>query len=86
MVQYTELNKLKEDLIMIYIGIDASKDKHDCHFVSSDGEVLLDNLRILNNLDGFNTLKQAIEQFSTGDNSQLKVGLVGRIQCSSCSD
>lgn len=75
MVQYTELNILKEDLIMIYIGIDAAKDKHDCHFVNSDGEVLLDNLRILNNLDGFNTLKQAIEQFSTGDNTQIKVGL-----------
>ncbi len=60
---------------MIYIGIDAAKDKHDCHFVNSDGEVLLDNLRILNNLDGFNKLKQAIEQFSTGDNSQIKVGL-----------
>ena len=60
---------------MIYVGIDAAKDKHDCHFVNSDGEVLLDNLRILNNLDGFNKLKQAIEQFSTGDNSQIKVGL-----------
>ena len=60
---------------MIYIGIDAAKDKHDCHFVNSDGEVLLDNLRILNNLDGFNKLKQAIEQLSNGDNSQIKVGL-----------
>ena len=60
---------------MIYIGIDAAKDKHDCHFVNSDGEVLLDNLRILNNLDGFNKLKQAIEQFSTGDNTQIRVGL-----------
>ncbi len=60
---------------MIYIGIDAAKDKHDCHFVNSDGEVLLDNLRILNNLDGFNKLKQAIEQLSNGDSSQIKVGL-----------
>ena len=60
---------------MIYIGIDAAKDKHDCHFVNSDGEVLLDNLRILNNLNGFNKLKQAIEQFSTGDNTQIRVGL-----------
>ncbi len=60
---------------MIYIGIDAAKDKHDCHFVNSDGEVLLDNLRILNNLNGFNKLKQAIEQLSNGDSSQIKVGL-----------
>ena len=27
---------------MIFIGIDAAKDKHDCFIISSDGEVLYD--------------------------------------------
>ena len=27
---------------MIFIGIDAAKDKHDCFIISSDGEVLLE--------------------------------------------
>ena len=25
---------------MIYVGIDVSKDKHDCYIVNSDGKVL----------------------------------------------
>ena len=27
---------------MIYVGIDVSKDKHDCTIISSDGEILMD--------------------------------------------
>ena len=27
---------------MIYVGIDVSKDKHDCCIVNSDGEILVD--------------------------------------------
>ena len=27
---------------MIYVGIDVSKDKHDCYIVNSDGVVLAD--------------------------------------------
>ena len=29
-------------VIMIFIGIDAAKDKHDCFTISSDGEELYD--------------------------------------------
>ena len=45
---------------MIYVGIDVSKDKHDCCILSSDGQVLLKPFSILNNLDGFNCLYSAI--------------------------
>lgn len=39
---------------MIFIGIDAAKDKHDCFIVNSDGEVLYDVFTIPNTLNGFN--------------------------------
>ena len=29
---------------MIYVGIDVAKDKHDCFAMSSDGEILFENL------------------------------------------
>ena len=38
---------------MIYVGIDVSKDKHDCYIVNSDGVVLADVFSVENNLDGF---------------------------------
>ena len=50
---------------MIYVGIDVSKDKHDCTIVSSDGEVLADVFTIQNNLDGFTS-----SCFSKGSNLQ----------------
>ena len=45
---------------MILVGIDVSKDKHDCFIMNSDGEVLFDSFAILNNLDGFENLYQKI--------------------------
>ena len=45
---------------MIYVGIDVSKDKHDCTIVSSDGEVLADVFTVQNNMDGFMQLFQKI--------------------------
>ena len=35
---------------MIYVGIDVSKDKHDCYIVNSDGVVLADVFSVENNL------------------------------------
>ena len=49
---------------MIFIGIDAAKDKHDCFIVSSEGEVLCDVFTISNTLDGFNDLLSKIKSFS----------------------
>lgn len=59
---------------MIYVGIDVAKDKHDCFAMSSDGEILFENLTIKNTLDGFNLLLTSIFNFEKNlDN--IKVGL-----------
>ena len=59
---------------MIFIGIDAAKDKHDCFIANSDGEVLCDVFTISNTLTGFNDLLSKIKSFSK-DLSKTKVGL-----------
>ena len=59
---------------MVFIGIDVAKDKHDCFFINSDGEVLSDVFTISNTLDGFNTLFSKIKSLSP-DLSKTKVGL-----------
>ena len=59
---------------MIYVGIDVSKDKHDCTIVSSEGEVLADVFTIQNNLDGFKLLFQRINSVAP-DLAEVKVGL-----------
>lgn len=59
---------------MIYIGIDVAKDKHDVFAMTSDGEILVENLTIRNNLDGFKSLLNLILSFNdTLD--KIKVGL-----------
>ena len=47
--------------MVVSVGIDVSKDKHDCFIVSSDGEVLADVFTISNTLDGFHCLLQRIQ-------------------------
>ena len=59
---------------MIYVGIDVSKDKHDCTIVSSEGEVLADVFSIQNNLDGFKLLFHRLKSVAP-DLSKVKVGL-----------
>ena len=59
---------------MIYVGIDVSKDKHDCTIVSSEGEVLADVFTVQNNLDGFKLLFQRINSVAP-DLAEVKVGL-----------
>lgn len=59
---------------MIFIGIDAAKDKHDCFIISSDGEVLFNVFTISNTIDGFNDLFAKIKSVSK-DLSKTKVGL-----------
>ena len=59
---------------MISVGIDVSKDKHDCFIVSSEGEVLADVFAIPNTLDGFNFLLQKIRDCTTPQD-KIKVGL-----------
>ena len=46
--------------MVVSVGIDVSKDKHDCFIVNSDGEVLADVFTIPNTLDGFHCLLQRV--------------------------
>ena len=59
---------------MIFVGIDVSKDKHDCFIVNSEGEILADVFTIPNNKDGFEKLLQTINT-CTGIDGKIKVGL-----------
>ena len=59
---------------MILVGIDVSKDKHDCFIMNSDGEVLFDSFIIMNNLEGFQNLYKKILSVET-DFFKIKVGL-----------
>lgn len=59
---------------MIFVGIDVSKDKHDCFITNSDGEILFDSFTITNNIEGFEDLFQKINSVSN-DLTKVKVGL-----------
>ena len=59
---------------MVSVGIDVSKDKHDCFIINSEGVVLEGVFTIPNNLDGFNTLLDRIRSCTTPQDS-IKVGL-----------
>ena len=58
----------------LFVGIDVSKDKHDCFILSSEGEVLADVFTIPNNLDGFRFLLRRIRD-CTHAQDKIKVGL-----------
>ena len=60
--------------MMVSVGIDVSKDKHDCFIVNSEGEVLADVFTIQNTRDGFNFLLQKIQDCTTPQD-KIKVGL-----------
>ena len=59
---------------MISIGIDVSKDKHDCFILNSEGEVLADVFTIPNNMEGFNILLGKIQN-CTAPQDKIRVGL-----------
>lgn len=59
---------------MISVGIDVSKNKHDCFIISSEGEILADVFTIPNSRDGFRCLLQRIVDCSSPGN-KIKVGL-----------
>lgn len=60
--------------MVVSVGIDVSKDKHDCFIVSSDGEVLADAFSFPNTMDGFTFLLQRILDCTTPQD-KIKVGL-----------
>ena len=53
-------------VMVVSVGIDVSKDKHDCFIVSSEGEVLADAFIIPNTMDGFHYLLQRIRHCTAG--------------------
>ena len=60
--------------MVVSVGIDVSKDKHDCFIVSSEGKVLADVFTIPNNMDGFLCLLQRIQECANAQD-KIKVGL-----------
>lgn len=60
--------------MVVSVGIDVSKDKHDCFILSSEGEVLVNVFTIPNTMDGFNCLLQRIQNCTTPQD-KMKVGL-----------
>ena len=60
--------------MVVSVGIDVSKNKHDCFIVSSEGEVLADVFTIPNNMDGFYALLEKIRACTTPQD-KIKVGL-----------
>jgi len=59
---------------MIFIGIDVAKDKHDCHIITSEGEVLCDNFTFKNSREGFEDFLKLIEK-SNGSKDKIKAGM-----------
>ena len=47
---------------MVCVGIDVAKDKHDCCILDSEGTTLVDCFTIPNNMDGFKSLLQTIQE------------------------
>ena len=60
--------------MVVSVGIDVSKDKHDCFILSSEGEALTDVFTIPNTMDGFHCLLQRIQD-CTHTQDKIKVGL-----------
>ena len=60
--------------MVVSVGIDVAKDKHDCFILNSEGKVLADVFTVPNNMDGFNRLLQTIRDCTT-PRDIIKVGL-----------
>lgn len=59
---------------MIYVGIDVTKNKHDCFITNSNGEILFKAFTISNNQDWYNVIYQRIESVME-DVTKVRVGL-----------
>ena len=61
-------------IMIVSVGIDVAKDKHDCFILNSECKVLADVFTVPNNMDGFNRLLQTIRDCTTPQDI-IKVGL-----------
>ena len=59
---------------MLYVGIDVAKDKHDCHIMREDGEVVVDNYTFANSKEGF-ALFEALVGSHRRRKEEVKIGL-----------
>ena len=59
---------------MIYVGIDVAKDKHDCHIMRDDGEVIVDNYTFENSREGFLSFDALVKR-SKKRKEEVKIGL-----------
>ncbi|WP_125074726.1 IS110 family transposase [Streptococcus canis] len=50
--------------LMLYVGIDIAKNKHEVACINENGEAVISNFRFDNSYQGFNQLKQKLEQLS----------------------
>ena len=57
---------------MYFIGIDISKYKHNCHIVTSDGEIIVDDLVITNDSSGFSMFESILS--SLDKNREKRIG------------
>jgi len=72
----TQHTLIKELLLMLFVGIDVSKSKHNCYIVDFEGTIYEDNLQIKNNIQGFKTLSQTITSICKNNNLiKVKIGL-----------
>lgn len=61
----------RKDGMMIYIGIDVAKYKHDFCVINKDGEILIPSTTMTNNREGFNYFLRIIEPYLKKD---IKIG------------
>jgi len=61
---------------MIYVGIDAAKDKHDCCILGGNGQTIREVFTFPNNHGGFDLLKTEIQRSMEAESSgQIRAGL-----------
>lgn len=66
----------EDGLKMIYVGIDAAKDKHDCCILGSNGQVIREAFTFSNSQIGFGQLHAAIQDaLARAGTDQIKAGL-----------
>lgn len=68
------INSHKGELSMICLGIDVSKDKHDCCILSQDGELLSKPFSVPNSRQGFEKLFSLVSSFENNPEN-VKAGL-----------
>ncbi len=64
-------------MVLIYVGIDVAKDKHDCCILGDSGVCLRESFSFSNDSEGFSALIAAISAVSgkNADSSQIRTGL-----------